>query len=70
MFIMRCEKQGCQVGLFQTKFQKSALFQVRWPKKFHMVFFWPRLKLVGPKQFIWPFGFFTVKKFPLLENIY
>jgi len=31
---------------------------------------WPCFKLVGLKKFIWYFGFFTLKKFPLQKNIY
>jgi len=49
-----------------------TLFQVGWPKDFILPFvlFWPHLKLVGLKKFVWPFELFTLKKLPLQKNIY
>jgi len=35
-------------------FKNLASFQVGWPKKF-LLAFWPDIKLVGLKKFIWPF---------------
>jgi len=53
--------QGCQVGLFWTKFQKAGFVSSWLTSKVSfdfLAFFWPRLKVVGFKSIVWSFVFF------------
>jgi len=39
---------------FRPNFRNLPLFEVGWPENF-IGLFWPQLKLVGLKKFVWPF---------------